>query len=433
MHWQRDLTGMERWLWLFDRAAPMNMVFVAHVAGRFDRERLGGALAAAAERCPVLTARIEPDDRPRFVATDRTVPVARVAREPDTWREIAVEEANRRVPAGEGPLARAVLIDGEDRSELILTIHQAALDGPSALQLIDQILSVHGGGPLCALTAAEVIEPPGADLLGSRSSALAATLREIPKMRRLSPLPESRSAPPEQRRTGLISARLPAARIMRLAGLAGEHGTSVHGAIAAALLLAIGTELRAGRHNRRHLVGCATTLDVRRRADLPPSYLGNFVSRLVSAHSVHYDALFWDLAAEVSGALRHATARGTALAYARLKEAKAIGVSDARLGRRVRKSERFNRAAAIINNLGRSDAYGGYGDVQLERLDFLVSANAYVGSALVLSAVTRGDHSTFNFTFAEPLLAPEVAQRVVDEFVVRLDAAIGGREGRPVP
>jgi hypothetical protein len=106
-----------------------------------------------------------------------------------------------------------------------------------------------------------------------------------------------------------------------------------------------------------------------------------------------------------------------------MKESKAIGVSDAALARRVGKSERFNRAAAIVNNLGLLEPYPRYGDVTLERLGLLVSANAYVGSSLVLSAVTFGDTTCLNFTFADPLLEPARAQRLVDGTLERLEEA----------
>lgn len=431
MGWQRKLTGMERWLWLFDRAAPMNLVFVAHVAGRFDRDALEAALTTVAEQCPVLTARIAPDARPCFVGTEQRIPVETVRWQPELWRSTAVEETNRRLPARKGPLARVIVVDGDERSELVLTVNQSALDGLSALQLLDQLLSVYGGGALCALTATEVLEPPSPDNLGSRFGALVATLREIPMMRRLTPLTEGRTVPHEHRRTALISVHIPAARSILLAERAREHATSVHGALASALLLSIGSHLRSGRHARRFNVGCATAVDVRRRTGLRPTDLGNLVSRVVSGHAIHYDTLFWDLAVEVTGTIREATARGTALAYARLKESKAIGIDDAHLPRRVRKSERYNRAAAVINNLGFADVYGGYGDVMLDKLDFLTSANAHVGSSLVLSTVTRGDTCALDFTFAEPLLDAALAQEIVDEFLTRLEAAIDGRADQP--
>ncbi|MGD8331754.1 MAG: hypothetical protein PVJ49_20145 [Acidobacteriota bacterium] len=424
MGWQRALTGIERWHWLFDRAAPMNLVFVARLEGRIDVARLQSALAATALHYPTLTARIEPARRPFFVATDKQVPVRVVPWSSGAWRERAVDEANRRVPATTGPLARVVVLDGTSHSDLLFSFNQAMADGLSGIVVLDEILTVYGGGARPALPAPEVLDPPLDGLLGTRYAALTTTLREIPVMRRLTPIAAAQEAHPEQRHTALLDVQLQASFTNLVARRAATHGTSVHGALAAALLLAIGAELRGKDHARRDEVGCATVLDLRRRTELPAALVGTLLSRVVSSHSVHYDTLFWDLAAEVSGSLREATATGAAYAHARMTQSKAIGVRNGALPRRIRRAERLNRVAAVVNNLGRVEIVPRYGDVTVERLGFLVSANAYVGSSLVLSAVTFDDTTSLNFTFAEPLMGAERAQRLVDDTLTRLHDAV---------
>jgi NRPS condensation-like uncharacterized protein len=425
MGWQRPLSGMERWHWLLDRAAPMNVVFVARVAGRFNRARLQRALDVAAAHYPLMTARIEPADPPRFVSCEHRVPLRALEWRPDDWRSTAVEELNQRIVAIKGPLVRAVLLDGKSRSDLLLSFHLAVADGLSGAHLLDEVLSVYGGGARSTAPAAEALDPPLETALGSPVAALLATLRELPGRYRLAPLPAHRRAPPEHRQTALLDARVPAHRIERLAERAGKRGSSVHGALVAALLLSIGAELRGRSHARRDNLGCVTPVDLRRRCELPPGMLGTLISQVVSSHRVHYDTLFWDLAADVSEQLRRATANGTALAYACLKERMHAPIDEARRARRVRRSERYNRTAAVVNNLGRLEFYSRYGDVTVERLGFLVSANVHVGTSIVLSSVTLDDTCTLNFTFAEPLVATEAAQRLVDATLSRLDEAAG--------
>jgi hypothetical protein len=187
------------------------------------------------------------------------------------------------------------------------------------------------------------------------------------------------------------------------------------------MMTAIGAQLRGDNHAPRDHIGCATSVDLRRRAGFSSEAVGTLLSRVVSSHQVHYDTLFWDLAAEVSQAIRESVASGDVFAYARLKDAKAIGVSDAALDRYIAKSECFHRAAAVVNNLGRLSFYERFGDVELERMSFLVSNNAYVGSSLVLSVVTLADKTCLNFTFADPLLSPGRAQQLVDGTLSALD------------
>ncbi len=399
----------------------MNMVFVARVVGRFERGRLRQALDTVAGHYPTITARVEPDKHPRFVGGSGSVDLRVLPWQRGAWRSTAVEEVNSRIPVATGPLMRTVLLDGAERSDLLVSFNQTVADGQSGAHIVDELLTVYGGGARPALVSPEVLEPPIDNVLGSRFRALRTTLRDIPTMRRLSPLQPERWVPPAKRRTALIDVQLPASRTERLARSASARGTSVHGALAAAMLMAIGDQLRGDNHARRDNIGCATSVDLRRRAGFSSEAVGALLSHVVSSHKVHYDTLFWDLAAEVSKAIRESVASGDVFAYARMKDAKGIGVSDAALDRRVATSERSHRAAAVVNNLGRLTFFEQYGDVALDRMSFLMSNNAYVGSSLVLSAVTLADETCLNFTFTDPLLSPGRAQQLVDGTLSALD------------
>ncbi len=399
----------------------MNLVFVARVAGRFDQRRLRQALGTVAGHYPTITARIEPDRHPRFVGGSGSVDLRVVPWQRGAWRSTAVEEVNSRIPAATGPLMRTVLLDGAERSDLLVSFNQTIADGQSGAHIVDELLTIYGGGARPALVSPEVLKPPIDNVLGSRFRALRTALRDIPMMRRMSPLGTERWVPPAERRTALINVQLPASRTERLARSASARGASVHSALAAAMLMAIGSQLRGDNHARRDNIGCATSVDLRRRAGFSSEAVGALLSHVVSSHQVHYDTLFWDLAAEVSKAIRESIASGNVFAYARMKDAKAIGVNDATLQRRVAKSERSHRAAAVVHNLGRLSFYERFGDVELERMSFLVSNNAYVGAALVLSVVTLADKTCLNFTFADPLLSPQRAQQLVDGTLSALD------------
>lgn len=399
----------------------MNMVFVARIVGRFDQGRLRQALDAVAGHYPTITARIEPDKRPRFVGGSGTVELRVLPWKRGAWRDTAVDEVNRRIPAATGPLMRTVLLDGAEHSDLLVSLNQTIADGQAGAHIVDELLTVYGGGARPAVVSPEVLNPPIDNLLGSRLNALRTALRDIPMMRRLSPLDPERQVPPAERRTALIDVQLPAARTERLAASASARGASVHGALAAAMMTAIGTQLRGDDHARRDIIGCATWVDLRRRAGISSEAVGTLLSRVVSSHKVHYDTLFWDLAAEVSKAIRESVASGKLFAAARIQESRGIGVSDTALARNIATLERSHRAAAVIHNLGRLSFYERFGDVELERMSFLVSTNAYVGASLVLSVVTLSDKTCLNFTFADPLLSPQRARQLVDGTISTLD------------
>ena len=423
MPWDRPLTGIERWRWLFDRAAPMNLVFVARVDGRFDVRRLRGALGAIAEHYPHLTAAITPDRHPRFVSSDAAVDLSVRPWQPGGWRQTAVEEANTRIPTTSGPLIRATLLAGDTASDLIVTFHQAVADGRSGALIIDEILQLQGGGARPAVVAPEVLAPPLSGVLGSRFHAIRAALREKSRLRHATPLVPSRNAPPGERSTGLVDARLPATQTETLALRAAAHGSSVHGALAAALVMSVGQMIRSSERIQHANVACATAIDLRRHSALSSSAVGNFLSRVVSSHQVHHDTLFWDLASEISGAIREAARSGSIFAYARMKETEATAGSDADLTRLIGKAER-SPVAAIVNNLGRLDFYRRYGDVELQRLGFLASGNVGVGSAPVLNVATVAGTTFLGFTYAAPLLTAERAQTIADGVLATLQEVI---------
>jgi len=423
MSWQRPLTGMERWHWLFDRVAPMNVVFVARIAGRFDEDRLQDALDAVAAHFPAITARIAPQGSAQFVATDAAVPLRILPWVAGAWRAAAVEELNTAIPVSTGPLLRAVLLDGEEHADLLLTFDQALADGPSGVHVLDELLTVYGGGPRPAVVAPEALQPPAIHARQSMLAAWAMKRRARREHRGLTMPEPAATAPPNQRHTGLLDAHMPASRTARLAHEASSRGSSVHGALAAAMLLSISEELRRRDQARRDNLGCVTPADLRRRGELAPGTFGNLVARVMSVHNVHYDSLFWDLAAEVSSSLRSATANGDVLAYAHQQERAVTSGSDSALARQANAIERSSRAAATINNLGMLEFYPRYGDIALQRLGFMTSSNALVGSSLTLSAATLGETTSLNFTFAEPLLPAERAQRLVDGVLARLDEA----------
>jgi len=419
--WQRPLTGIERWQWLFDRAAVLNGAFVARVAGRFDQDRLRNAFDVVAARYPQLTARIEADRRPRFVSGARPLEVDVLPWEEGAWKRVALDQVNHRMATEDGPLARAILLDGADRSDLVVTFHHAAADGRSGAVIVDEILRLHAGAALAAEPQAEVLDPPMRSLLGSRLSAVKAAIREMRVARGMTAMPPERYVPVTDRRTGLIDTDLDVTTLQLLSDKARAQGATVHGALVAAMLLALEAEMRAADGMESRTLGCATPLDLRRHAGLSASAVGNVLSGVVGAHRVGADTSFWHLAAEASNSVRSAVDSGRIFAFARLQDMTVGSVRD--LDKMVATAERYNRTAAIVTNLGRLDFGPRYGDLELERLGFLASTNANAGAALVLHATTVADATSLNFCFAEPLLSRDKARRLVDDMMDRVRAA----------
>jgi len=420
MVWKRPLTSAERWQWQFDRAAVLNFTCIARVGGRVDQQRLRDALEVIAVRYPHFTATVTPGTKPSFVAGSGSIGLRVVPWRPGEWKAVGVDEVNTQFAAETGPLVRVVLLDGADSSDLLLTFNHVVADGRSGVVIMDEVLRLHGGEELDAIPQPEVLDPPIGAVLGSRLQAVSVAFRQMRQMYRMTPIPPERWVPAKQRRTGLITEQIDSAAGHSLGREARSRGTTMHGALTAAMLMAIEQEMRSADGIDERTLGCATPLDLRRRSGLSPTAVGILLSGVVSGHRVRGDTKFWELAAEVSGTLRSTLKGGEILALARLQDMTAFPVHD--LDKMVATAERFNRTAAIVTNLGRLDRSVRAPGLSLERISGLVSNNANAAASLVLCSTALGGATSLCFTHAEPLLSAERAQRLVDATMARLRA-----------
>lgn len=421
--WQRPLTGLEQWQWFFDQAAVLNLVIIARVSGQFDQDRLRTALKDLADYYPHLTSRIEPGRPPYFVAGAGPIDLRIEPWRPDAWQAVAVQEANAPMETPKGPLVRAFLLDGSESSDLILTLNHSVADGQSGVLIMKELLELHGGRARHISPQPDVLVPPLKALFESKLKAIWVAMKIFWKSRNMTPNPPEQWVPVSERRTGLITVQFAKDFMTPLITAARLHETTLHGALVAAMLMAIEREMRDTNNDPAgKMLGCATPVDLRRYTEISKEAVGNLLSGVMSSHKVHPETSFWTLAAEVSQSIRSTITSSDLLALARMQDMTAAQVTD--LEKTMATAERFNRAAAIVTNLGRLDFGEIYGSLKLERMGFLVSNNANAGAALVLCAITMGDTTSLNFSYTEPLLSKEKAQRLVDEVLNRLNAAI---------
>ena len=108
-------------------------------------------LDAVQARHPFLRLAIVDDDGldPRWVPTDRPIPLRHVRREhDDQWvREINERELLDRVDPATGPLARAVVISGDDDvHDLLVVVPHIIADGTTVITLAQQWLELAADG-----------------------------------------------------------------------------------------------------------------------------------------------------------------------------------------------------------------------------------------------------------------------------------------------
>ncbi|MCA1813335.1 MAG: condensation domain-containing protein, partial [Halobacteriales archaeon] len=248
----RPLDGWERRFWIVGLEATVNVVTVAYLHGPLRPDALRQALGHAQRRHAMLRVHVEDTaEGPRWREEGTPGLVLRTVRRDGaaTWREVADRELSERFAAAPGPLLRAMLVEGQEEHELLLTFHHAIGDALAGHALTGELLrSAAGHAPGPALPA-----PPGPfALLPGWARGVRGRVRFLregvraARLLRVTPprgLPRDAEAPPGERRSRLLHAELHEAQTNSLAARCRAEGATVQGALSAAVLGALADEV----------------------------------------------------------------------------------------------------------------------------------------------------------------------------------------------
>lgn len=431
---RRPLSAVERWYWLSDQFSSLNVISRVRVRGNLQPEALRRGLDALQARHPLLRTSIEHDEglRPRWVPCDRPIPLRFVPRaHDDQWvSEINQRELVDRVDTDVGPLIRATIISGSDGvHDLLIVVPHIIADGTTVLSLARQLLDL-------ALAPAEPrpvsrVLPPAEDLRpaaftgaegDARLAAQSASDLELMTKWRPGRVEPSSAVPLEERRTHLIHRELSAGQIDVVSREAKSHGTTVHGALTAALVLAAARD--AAKQSSHFAIG--SPIDF--RGDLVPPVqadeVGTYVATVPSVVDVSLP--FWELARSITTDLAERKARG----YHFNLMTMVVGAAPQAMAD-ARPFMAFMEAEGPINlcssNIGRYAFPDQIGDCAISDAQFLtgISVNGY------FVATINSSHGRlfWNFTHIDKAVPVERAERIVDACVQALLSAAG----EPVP
>ena len=233
----RPLGPLEHLFWLLDQNRPVHFAVTAQIAGKASLEDWRDALSRVQERHPILSVCIEgsPGSVPRFHRQDAApIPLRVVEGDPKThWEGEVGEELATRFDPTRAPLIRAVLIQGSRDTAFILVAHHAIADGLSLAYAIRDTLSALSGELLAPLPLA----PAQEQILGvgARPAALAAAHAQPDDAGTGEP---STYRPADDTRPVVQGLRLAPALTASLRDRARQEGTTVQGALCAALTIA---------------------------------------------------------------------------------------------------------------------------------------------------------------------------------------------------
>ncbi len=438
---ERKLSPSEKFLWIIDQECRSNFVMHARVTGAIDEDVLRPSLDAIQARHPLLRVRIEKDGWNSLSFKTGGVPrlPLRIVEKPnDAWVEEAEKELHEVLPVQEGPLARCTLLrhTQEDHTVLLAFHHSIgdAMSGSFLMRDLFQAAALASSGRTCALSPLEPRSEMNAYFPGWalglsgrwRSMKFAgrmtgAVLRygkpTVPKF--------DCKAPPKERRARIVAHSLDPDFIQRLHGRAQEEGTTLHGALLAAQILAIAHD-REDTKERPYIIG--SPVNLRKRLEPPvKGDVGFFVTVGASVNLAQPGTEFWSLAKAVRGSLWHCVERGEPFVYvvqhrdlSRITAFLGLGLIGRRACAHVAASWAFGGLA--FSNIGKVDIDNLHGPFTIEALGFAASLSCL--SPLAAFAATIQSQSTWNFVGMEPLLTKAHTEKIAAKALEVLSKAL---------
>jgi hypothetical protein len=287
----RPLGTNEKIFWVLDQKAMLHFALAAEIEGKATIAEWRAALNATQLRHPNLSAKIS-GNHYNSLNLERVVPqpiplqIIQVAAGAD-WNPILEKELEQPIDHQRAPMARAVVIQQADLSIFVFVVNHSIADGLSASLIIRDVVQHLSGESLQSLSAPpsldDLFELPPANVTENTGTSTTSasrgpnTVRKMVKVERLELTSE------------LTSVLLQKSR---------SENTSVHGALAAALMLA-GRHLSHEWHDTIRVLHPASV-----RKDLK---LGDECALLTNFIVAPYDFSdkvdFWELARTVKSSI----------------------------------------------------------------------------------------------------------------------------------
>lgn len=411
----RPLDPAEAFFFLLDQLSGMNFVVFAERAGVLDAARVRRALDAVQAEDPLLRTRIvRTDSALRFAAADAPLPLQVIDTSAADWLGCIEAELARPFAHEAGPLARCLLLQWPGRSVLALTFHHCIGDGRSGGELLRRVLARVAADdfdarPAGALPPLHAVLPPQFDWEAQPETAeqvYAALMDDYRRHGKPAPLPWLAPHAP-QRRPRVLRLALAADELQRLLAASRAQGTTVHGALCAAQLMA--TQQRLGTAPAAPLfLSCPADLRAHLAPAQPVAPTALLVTMLAASFMVGADTDFWSLAREVTAHTRKQLARGDGHLFFCLYGVDGA-VADAAGLARFNKMVMASPHGSCVSNVGRVPVAA---DPAVEAISFALCPMPY--QTLFTAVTTYADQLLINVAYDEGKQAAADAQACVE-------------------
>lgn len=281
----RPLSAIEQLFWSWDQHRPNHFVLAAEIDGWFSLEQWRQALDALQVRHPLLGARIveEASGGARFVPEpELRLPIQIATPGELPWQVHAGRELLQRFDTQTGPLCRLTLLENDRRTIVLFSAHHAPLDGMGVSRLLNELMQLLCGKGL------------------PRKPTVQAPELVLEDERRLLPTPALPSTQdvsyfrlPTDQPPHVETLTVEAEMTRQLVARCREEGTTMHGLITAAVLV-------AGRSLHRQWcerpVRVATPVNIRGLHQSFEDAMGVFITPARTIEDSPQNAQIWQLA-----------------------------------------------------------------------------------------------------------------------------------------
>lgn len=424
----RPLGRTEHIYWLLDQLYCLNFLAYAEIEGELYSEDLQAALAVVQRENPVLRAHINIDDKgqPCFVSvTAKAYPLTLEVCGLRNWRRQLEAQLMSSFDAGAAPLARFLWFRGKGKKSVVaMVFHHSIADGKSGASVLLEVLRRATGDDARPVPKEARASSQQLDLIKTRKP-VEGKLKELrfwldtgkKVLKFPEQLPGYDMEPMARRRIKTLPVTLPVATCKALAAACRAHDTTVHGALGAALLLAINAEFDVAKARN---LGLNSLADLRGMlaGKLTEQDLGLYITTLTTVHKVESRPRFWRLAQEIPEQLRKIMNSGDANLINGIYTEMGLFGPDEDGARRVQKIVALAPPSSMLTNIGRiaEESFGGA--LKIRSLAFEVSPPAQ--HPVCVTAASYGGKMFINLLYDHFKIEDEQARRILDNMVAEL-------------
>jgi hypothetical protein len=287
----RTLGPFEHLIWLVDRWTPRHFVLVARIEGSSILEQdLNRALLQAQRRHPALRTVIDEDQRgnPHFVPCSAPIRLKVIQRTDQRhWLQEAEKQLATPFEAGEGPLLRAALVQGNAVAEIVFAVHHSIGDGVSAMYLIRDLLEAMEGYTLEPL-------PPRLSLEESIFGTGAVPNHPVPT----SSISTAASLDLENLEMPILQTlAIGSTELEQVLARCRQENTTLQGALLTAVLMSLPA---------RGTLQCLSPVNIRSLSSVRPDDFGLYISSGMASLDRTSPRDFWSLARSARGQVMRA-------------------------------------------------------------------------------------------------------------------------------